>query len=205
MRHLNHKFIDLNSLFTQASYLLKKKGIEISNKEVEDIFRFEFKTIKEQMILKEYINIPSLGSFGIQAWKDILEEERLLYGVKNLKGKKVKDKFYLSPDVINHNWLFYNEGRSKHSTFSDPIKYKEEIFTIFEEFKESVITHDMVKDAFEGNVETKNKIFELLRSTSDISKSWFTSRHDRMRKIEFHNIEGFESYRDRKIKQNRLL
>lgn len=204
--NLNYKYIDFNDLITKATSILGKEGLSISEDMVEYVFRFQFDEIHRQMKNKEYITIPNLGTFGIQIWKDILEDERVLFCVKNRKGDFVKGTYKLNNTVINHNWLYYNQARSEHTSFNDAGIYRKEIDELFNKYKEFIITRELLIDAYkEENKLSKDKIEYLLNSTKDQADKWYINKVDRKRKIDYHNIEGFVSYRDKKIEENRLL
>lgn len=203
---LSYRYINLNDIFTKASEMLKKQGIVINDSIVENIFRFQYEELKNQMKQKEYIILPDIGSFGIQIWKDLLEEERLLFCVKNQKGDFTKKVYKLNNTIINHNWIYYNKARAEHSTYNDVDIYKKEISILFDKYKDYIITRELLVDAYiKENKASKDKISSLLDSTKDISEKWFINKIDRKRKIDYHNIEGFESYRDKKIKENKLI
>lgn len=206
LNNLSYKYVDLNKLFTKASEMLKKEGINVSDSVVESIFRFQFEDIKAQMKNKEYISVINIGSFGIQIWKDVLEEERLLFCVKNQKGDFTKKVYKLNNTIINHNWIYYNKARADHSTYNDVDIYKKEVPILFEKYKDVIITRELLIDAYiNENKASKDKISYLLDSTKDISEKWFINKIDRKRKIDYHNIEGFISYRDKKLEENKKL
>lgn len=205
-KDLTYKYIDTNSMFTKVSEMMKKEGITITDNLVEYIFRFQFDELHRQMKNKQYVSIPNIGTFGIQIWKDLLEDERCLFCIKNRKGDLGKGVYKLNSTIINHNWLFYNKARSLHSTFNDVDIYRKEVYTLFDQFKDNIITRELLTTAYiKEDKPSKIKIEQLLESTKDESTKWFTDKVDRKRKIDYHNIEGYIPYRTRKIEENRKL
>lgn len=198
------KFIDLQKFINECFIKYSVRGNTLTRRQMEEIFKFQFLMLKQKMKEKDYIKLPKIGVFKIKCWTDILEKERILFGVKNIKTEYVKDENNKVKTVtklksyhINHNFLVYDDIRNNyHTNFYDIDVYEKQMYEAFEKNKHLIITVDMIEKSRTCE-ETNNKLKQLIYSTRDIADKWFKSAFDRRLKIDHHNVQGFVSKKER--------
>jgi len=203
------KFVDLQRFINECFIKHSVRGGKLTRRQMEEIFKFQFYMMRERMKEKDYIKLPKIGTFKIKSWTDVLERERILFGVKNVKGEyqrdeitgKVKTITKLKAFHINHNFLIYDDVRNNHhKNFYDIEVYESEMEKAFEKNKHLIISVDMIIKARECK-ETNEVIKNLIYSTRDKADKWFTSAFDRRQKIDHHYIKGYITKKE-KYKQS---
>lgn len=194
------KYIDINKFVTQCFityYYNHDKTVK--KEEMLEIFKFQFYMLRQKMNSNEFIKLPKFGSFHIKKWTDVLEKERILFGIKNPKTsyELTKQPVKLKASHIDYNYLIYNEMRNTcHTNFYDIDLYEKEMMVAYEKYKDSIITIQMLEEAV-TNSEVNNLIRRMLYSKRVESKAWYNSKKERTYKINHHFIEGYESKRDK--------
>ena len=199
------KYIDLQRFINECFIKYSVKGNTLTRRQMEEIFKFQFYMMREKMKQKDYIKLPKIGVFKVKTWTDVLERERILFGVKNVKSDyekdpttgKVKTVTKLKAYHINHNFLIYNDVRNNyHKDFYNIEVYEKEMLEAYELNKHLIISVEMI-DKARVCVETNEKLKELIYSTRDKADKWFTSAFDRRQKIDHHYVEGYITKKDK--------
>ena len=193
------KYIDLQRFINECFIKYSIRGSKLTRRQMEEIFKFQFYMMREQMKQKDYIKLPKIGVFKIKSWTDVLERERILFGVKNIKTEyekdsetnKIKTVTKLKAYHINHNYLIYDDIRNNyHKNFYDIDVYEKEMQEAYEKNKHLIITVEMI-DKARTCKETNETLKSLIYSTRDKADKWFTSAFDRRQKIDHHYIQGY--------------
>ncbi len=194
------KYIDVNKFVTQCfiTYFYNHDK-SVKKEEMLEIFKFQFYMLRQKMNNNEFVKLPKFGSFHVKRWTDVLERERILFGIKNPKTnyELTKQPIKLKASHIDYNYLIYNEMRSScHTNFYDIDLYEKEMMVAYDKYKDSIISIKMLEDAV-NNTEVNNLIRRMLYSKRVESKAWYKSKKERTYKINHHFIEGYESKRDK--------